>query len=169
MTPQDNRTTPQARPHLFSFNAGGSDIAITATEKDGQAWFVAADVCRALGIKNHRDALARLEDDEKGVGNSDTLGGRQQVATVNESGLYSLIFRSNKDQARTFRRWVTSVVIPAIRKHGGYINGMEAVSTEEQAQALQVIHKEAARLGLCAKEEREARADTLRFLRRGRA
>lgn len=95
-------------------------------------------------------------------------GGRQQVAIINESGLYSLIFSSRKESAKRFKKWVTSHVIPSIRQHGGYINGQEALSNEEQAQTLQVIHKEAERVGMCALEEREARSDTLRFMNQGR-
>ena len=87
---------------------------------DGQPWFVAKDVCDALGIKNSRDALDRLENDEKGVGNTDTLGGTQELSTVNESGLYALIFRSRKPQAKRFRKWVTAEVLPSIRQHGRY-------------------------------------------------
>lgn len=92
---------------------------------DDSPWFVAMDVCNALQIKNSRDALARLDPDEKGVALTDTLGGRQEVATVNESGLYYLIMRCrNASKLGTpqhrFRKWVTSEVLPAIRKHGQY-------------------------------------------------
>lgn len=74
-----------------------------------------------LGIQNPRDTLAKvLEDDEKGVDSVYTLGGIQQLATVSESGLYALIFRSRKASAKVFRRWVTSEVLPAIRKTGQY-------------------------------------------------
>ncbi len=81
---------------------------------------MAADVCAALSIANSRDAVTRLDEDEKGVATIDTLGGRQEMATVNESGLYSLILGSRKPEAKRFKKWVTSEVLPAIRKTGSY-------------------------------------------------
>jgi prophage antirepressor-like protein len=95
--------------------------AVRVVMVEGEPWFVAVDVCRVLEIKNSRDALARLDDDEKGVGISDTLGGKQTVNTVNESGLFALIFTSNKPAAKRFRKWVTSEVLPAIRRDGAYV------------------------------------------------
>ena len=89
--------------------------------------FVAKDVCDVLCIKNSRDAVATLDDDEKGVGNADTLGGVQQLQVVTESGLYHLIFKSRKAEAKKFRRWVTDEVLPALRKRGFY----EVVSSRE--------------------------------------
>lgn len=87
---------------------------------DGQPWFVAADVCAVLDIKNGRDALTGLDDDERGVATTDTPGGDQQVSIINEPGLYSLILRSRKPEAKKFKRWVTHDVIPQIRRTGGY-------------------------------------------------
>jgi hypothetical protein len=81
---------------------------------------VAADVCAVLGISNNRDAMSRLDEDEKGVGSTDTLGVVQQLATVNESGLYSLILASRKTEAKRFKKWVTSDVLPSIRKTAHY-------------------------------------------------
>ena len=89
---------------------------------NGEPWFVAADVCKALLIVNSRDALTRIDDDEKGVVSTDTLGGRQEVTIVNEPGLYALILSSRKPEAKAFKRWITHEVIPAIRKHGAYIS-----------------------------------------------
>src|SRR5580704_28344 len=88
--------------------------------RDGEPWFVLADVCRSLGIKNTSDAAARLDDDEKGVAQIDTRGGSQKLRIINESGLYSLILRSEKPEAKRFKKWVTSEVLPSIRKTGGY-------------------------------------------------
>lgn len=88
--------------------------------QNGEPWFVAADVCRALDITNSRDALTRLDEDEKGVALIDTLGGKQGMAAVNEPGLYSLVLGSRKPEAKAFKRWITHEVIPAIRKHGMY-------------------------------------------------
>ena len=112
--------------------------AIRAINQDGEPWFVAKDVCDALGIANSRDAIARLDDDEKGVGLTDTLGGSQEMATVNESGFYNLVLRSRKPEARAFKRWVTHEVIPAIRRTGGYMEA-SANETPEETMARAVL------------------------------
>ena len=93
---------------------------IRVVERDGEPWFVAVDICGALDIANSRDALTRIDEDEKGVALTDTLGGEQEVAVVNEPGLYSLVLGSRKSEARAFKRWITHDVIPAIRKTGMY-------------------------------------------------
>lgn len=104
---------------------------------DGEPWFVAVDVCRALEIVNSRDALTRIDEDEKGVVLTDTPGGKQEVTTVNEPGLYSLVLGSRKPEAKVFKRWITHEVIPSIRKNGGYIAGQETMSDVElMARAL---------------------------------
>jgi prophage antirepressor-like protein len=87
----------------------------------GDPWFVAKDICRVLEIEKYRDAVSRLEEDERGSVLMDTLGGKQEIATVSESGMYSLIFRSRKPEARRFRKWVTADILPAIRKRGTYV------------------------------------------------
>lgn len=87
---------------------------------DDQLWFVAADVCQALAIVNTARAMSRLDDDEKGIHSVNTLGGTQNVSTLNESGLYSLILTSRKPEAKRFKKWVTAEVLPAIRKYGHY-------------------------------------------------
>ncbi|OOR23200.1 BRO family protein [Bacillus wiedmannii] len=84
-------------------------------------WFVAQDVCDVLGINKQRDAYSRLDEDERGSVLVDTPGGQQNVNAINESGLYSLILRSRKPQAKAFKKWVTSEVLPSIRKHGAYM------------------------------------------------
>lgn len=88
---------------------------------DGEVWFYAVDVCKVIEIKNHRDATSKLDDDEKGGVKADTPSGSQNTPIINESGLYHLIFKSRKDSAKKFRKWVTSEVIPSIRKKGGYL------------------------------------------------
>ena len=93
---------------------------VRVVQVDGEPWFVAADVCRALEISNSRDAVARLDDDEKGVGSTDTLGGKQGMQIINEPGLYTLVLGSRKPEAKAFKRWVTHEVLPSIRKHGSY-------------------------------------------------
>lgn len=105
-----------------------SELAIFNYEKkemrtvtiDGEPWVVAKDVCDILELGNHRSSLALLDDDEKGVHTVDTLGGSQQVSIINEPGLYSLILRSRKPEAKAFKRWITHEVLPAIRKTGAY-------------------------------------------------
>lgn len=87
---------------------------------DGEPWFVAADVCAVLGIANDRAAVASLDDDERGVATTDTPGGRQEINTVSESGLYSLILRSRRPEAKAIKRWVTHEVLPSIRRTGSY-------------------------------------------------
>lgn len=87
---------------------------------DDQPWFVASDVCAALGLGNSSMALGRLDEDEKGVSTVDTLGGAQELLTVNEPGLYSLVLTSRKPEAKRFKRWITHEVLPALRKTGEY-------------------------------------------------
>ncbi|WP_229595007.1 BRO family protein [Rossellomorea vietnamensis] len=84
-------------------------------------YFVAKDVCNLLEIAKNRDAVSRLDDDERGSVLVDTLGGKQTVTAVNESGLYSIIFTSRKEEAKKFKKWVTSEVLPTVRKHGVYM------------------------------------------------
>jgi len=92
-------------------------------DRDGETWFVLVDVCLALGIANSRDAVSRLDDDERGVANTDTLGGQQSVTIVSEAGLYSLILSSRKSKAKPFKRWVTHEVLPTLRRTGEYRSG----------------------------------------------
>lgn len=97
------------------------DHPVRMFDKDGELYWVAADVCEVLGISKYRDAVSRLDSDERGSLLVDTLGGPQEVATVNESGLYSLILRSRKPEAKRFKRWVTHEVLPSIRQKGIYM------------------------------------------------
>lgn len=94
---------------------------VRTVEMGGEPWFVLKDVCNILGISKYRDTAARLDADERGSVEVDTLGGTQQVIAVNESGLYHVILRSDKPEAAPFRKWVTSEVLPSIRKHGAYM------------------------------------------------
>jgi len=88
---------------------------------NGEPYFVGADVTDILGYKNSRDTLAkRVDAEDKGVAKCDTLGGDQEMTVINESGLYSLIITSKKPEAKHFKRWITSDVLPSIRKHGMY-------------------------------------------------
>ena len=100
----------------FVFNS----VKIRTAIIDDEPWFVAKDVCEVLGIADHTTATRDLENDEKGTHTMRTLGGNQTVLIVNESGLYALIFKSRKPEAKAFRKWVTSEVLPTIRKTGEY-------------------------------------------------
>lgn len=95
--------------------------AIRTIEINGEPWFVGKDVAEALGYSNTRDAMSKHVDaEDKDVAKCDTLGGTQELAVINESGLYSLILGSKLPNAKGFKRWVTSEVLPSIRKHGAY-------------------------------------------------
>ena len=95
---------------------------IRMTVEDGEPLFVAADVCRALEISKYRDAVSRLDEDERGSFEVDTPGGTQKMTAVTESGLYSLVLGSRKPEAKAFKRWITHDVLPTIRQTGGYVS-----------------------------------------------
>ena len=102
---------------VFSFESN----SVSALERDGQAWFVAKDAAKTLGYKNPRDAISKhVDEEDKEVAKCDTLGGKQDIAIINESGLYSLVLSSKLPSAKKFKRWVTSEVLPALRKTGQY-------------------------------------------------
>ena len=121
------------------------------TDKQGEPLFVLKDVCNALGITNTRNVSARLDEDMKGVRLADTLGGTQQLTVINEVGLYEVIIRSDKPEAKAFRRWVTSEVLPSIRKHGMY-------ATESVVDAMLADPEAMIRTLTTLKEERAKRA-----------
>ena len=108
---------------LSTFNFESKSIRTLAI--NNEPWFVAKDLCNAINISNYRDAIERLDDDEKGVALTDTLGGKQEMAVVSESGMYTLILRC-RDAVKKgsiphrFRKWVTAEVLPTIRKTGKY-------------------------------------------------
>jgi len=108
---------------LNTFNFNHSRPVRAELDDAGIPWFVAKDVCDVLGIKQATRAVESLDDDEKGVSSIHTQGGIQQMLSVNESGVYALIFRSRKPEAKAFRKWVTSEVLPALRQTGGYSMG----------------------------------------------
>lgn len=104
---------------VFPFSYRDSKVRLII--QNGEPWFVAKDVCDVLGYVNSRKAVSdHLDADEKGVTICDTLGGKQEVSIISESGLYTLILRSNKPEARPFRRWVTHEVLPSLRRSGVY-------------------------------------------------
>lgn len=132
---------------------------IRTVEIDGDPWLVGKDVALALGYTNPRKALddhVDIEDKKQGYGVTirDSMGREQHPTIINESGFYSLVLSSKLPDAKKFRRWVTSEVLPSIRKTGGYIQGQETMSAEElMANALEVAHR--------ILQEREARISSL--------
>lgn len=100
---------------------GFGEKLVRVIERDEAPWFVANDVCAALEIANPRNAVARLDDDERdGVHTMDAIGRSQETTIVSESGVYALIFTSRKAVAKSFRKWVTSEVLPTLRRDGRY-------------------------------------------------
>ena len=109
--------------------------SIRAVEQNNEPWFVAKDIAERLGYSNPRDAIYKhVDPEDKGVANCDTLGGNQGISIINESGLYSLVLSSKLPNAKKFKRWVTSEVLPAIRRTGGYI-AAKADDTPEEIMA----------------------------------
>lgn len=112
---------------------------VRTVERDGEPWFVLKDVCQVLGMSNPTAVADRLDEDERAKLD---LGRQGQAWAINESGLYNVILRSDKPEAKPFRRWVTAEVLPSIRRHGGYIAGQEQMSPEElMAAALLMADK----------------------------
>lgn len=110
-----------------------------------EAYFVGKDLARILGYSNTRDALNRhVESEDKGVAKLDTLGGNQNVVIVNESGMYSLILSSKLPNAKKFKHWVTSEVLPAIHKHGAYMTDEKALDVVHNKTGLADLLQQAA-------------------------
>lgn len=157
---------------VISFAFGHAGVSIRAV-KDvaGAPWFVFNDIRHVLDLSKSGRTLSRLDEADRGVCQLLThRRGLQQFATVNEAGLYALIFRSRKPEALAFKRWVTTVVLPAIRIDGAYIRGEErlalAYATRDQllaqlaaltATVTTALQQKASRAGLCGAEERDAR------------
>ena len=122
---------------------------IRTTIIDGQPWFVGKDVANALGYGNSRQAISsHVDDEDKGVQFLDTPSGKQNISIINESGLYSLIFSSKLPTAKRFKRWVTSEVLPSIRKYGAY-------ATEETLDRVQGDTEESEKLFRMLREEKQ--------------
>lgn len=118
---------------------------------DEEPWFVGKDVANALGYSNTRDAITKhVDDEDKGVAKCDTPSGKQNMSIINESGLYALIFGSKLESANRFKHWVTSEVLPSIRKHGAYMTNEVIERTLTDPDYL-------IQLATALKEERQAR------------
>ena len=125
---------------IFS-NAEFGEVRIF--EKNGEPWFVGRDVCNILGYANPSKAIAdHVDNDDKGVTNCYTLGGNQNLTIINESGLYSLILSSKLPNAKRFKHWVTSEILPSIRKHGMYATDELINNPDVFIQVLQELKAE---------------------------
>lgn len=126
--------------HDRKFMFGDKEIRVVGSVDD--PWFVAKDVCEAIGIGLPANSLRYLEEDEKGKSNLHTRGGVQQLSTISEAGLYSLVFRSRKKKALAFSKWVRSEVLPKIRRTGEYNASEKGLvpQNDEQLFAL-ALHK----------------------------
>lgn len=141
--------TLTGRARESKVNMGGTSIQVFYSKRfgelralcgnDGEPWFVAKDICEILGVINSRDAIARLDDDEKNtVVLTDGNRGNPNKTVVNEAGFYNLVLSSRKPEAHAFKRWVTHDVLPAIRKSGGYI-ATDGTETNEELLARAVL------------------------------
>lgn len=136
---------------IFNYN----NNEIRTIQRDGEPWFVLRDVCGVLALGTPARVAERLDGDEVSQTHIiDSIGREQETTIINESGLYHVILRSDKPEAKPFRRWVTSEVLPSIRRSGGYIAGQESMAPEElMAKALTVAQRTLA--------ERESRISQL--------
>lgn len=114
------------------------DHAVRVVTLDDEPWFVLADLCRVLDLSQPHRVAARLADDMKGRTQMTTLGGMQEMTIVSEAGMYEVVIRSDKPEAVTFRRWITTEVLPSIRKTGSYGVARELTADEIVAQALAI-------------------------------
>ena len=123
--------------NVVPFSYGDKEIRII-TDENGCLWWVAKDICDVLGIVNPTQAVQQLDDDERAMKN---IGRQGKANVINESGLYTLILRSNKPQAKPFRKWVTAEVLPAIRRSGSY-QQPDAAAAPARPESLILIARE---------------------------
>ena len=147
---------------IFNYNS----VEVRTIQKDGEPWFVLRDVCNVLGLGTPARVAERLDTDEVSQTHiTDSMGRQQETTIINESGLYNVILRSDKPEAKPFRKWVTSEVLPTIRRHGMYAtpDTVEKMLADPDTtiKLLETIKQErAARLAL----EAQAEADKLKVL-----
>ncbi|KEO80871.1 BRO family protein [Tumebacillus flagellatus] len=150
----------------LQFNYKGTDIR--TVEVEGVKWFVASDVCRILDLDTSLAVNGRLrdgkpsgglDDDEKGTALVSTPGGNQEVLIINEPGLYSLVLRSRKDEAKAFKRWITHDVLPELRKTGTYsINGSQPALMAQMTEVLSTMTQLVATI-----QDRDAKLDRVAY------
>ncbi len=132
---------------VTNFSSLFGTLTVYIDEYNGNPWFLAKDVANILDYKRSNgkvmasDMTRFLDDDEKDTRIVRTPGGEQTVTVISESGLYHAIFKSRKKEANEFRKWVTSIVLPSVRKNGGYIMGHENLSSEDRAELETEIKK----------------------------
>lgn len=122
--------------HLQTFNF--DTLSVRVVMVGGEPWFVAVDVAAILGLSNPRSSVALLDDDERSVHSMDTPSGLQTLTIISESGLYSLLLRSRRTEARAFRKWLTAEVIPSIRRTGTFALAPTAAIPQSLPEALRL-------------------------------
>ena len=134
------------------------DQPVRVVTIDGEPWFVLADLCKVLGLTQPNKVALRLADDAKGRNLIPTPGGAQEMTIVSEAGMYEVVIRSDKPEAVTFRRWLTTEVLPSIRKTGGYGTAPQLTEAQIVQQALAITHRdlEAAKERLAVVEPKAA-------------
>lgn len=131
---------------------------IRVIDQNGDPWFVGKDVAEALGYSNSRKALSdHVDEEDKGVTKRDTLGGAQDMTIINESGLYSLILSSKLPSAKKFKRWVTSEVLPSIRKHGEYVTPQKTEADKAKTAEAHLMNAKSRMAGMYLKIAREVK------------
>lgn len=134
---------------------------VRALSVDGEPWFVAKDVAKALGYRDAEKMTRRLDDDEKGTRSVGTPGGEQRVSVITEAGLYSAVLRAKIPGAREFKRWVTHDVLPAIRRTGGYMVARDETPEQTMARALLIAQETIDRSNKALRFEQERNAALL--------
>lgn len=140
---------------LTPFDYAGTTVRVVMI--DGEPWFVAGDVARALSYRDAYNLARRLDDDEKGTHSLSTPGGTQLVGVINESGLYTAILGSQVEGAQRFKRWITREVLPSIRRTGQY--GIPAIDLSDPIAAIEAVREREGRALELAKSERAARLE----------
>lgn len=144
---------------LQIFHYGSNDLR--TLQRDGEPWFVLKDVCQVLDLGSPHKVAERLDEDERNqIPVTDSLGRLQDTTIISESGLYAVILRSDKPEAKPFRKWVTSQVLPSIRKHGRYIAGQEGLPPDQLMEkallvAQRTLEEQSARLSALQVENRK--------------
>ena len=140
---------------IFNYNS----VEVRTIQKDGEPWFVLRDVCNVLGLGTPARVAERLDTDEVSQTHiTDSMGRQQETTIINESGLYNVILRSDKPEAKPFRKWVTSEVIPAIRRHGSYSRKPLTPAEQLLAQANVLVEQERRLSALEETAEKTSRA-----------
>lgn len=136
---------------VFGYEGKAVRTVLRGGDRAWEPWFVAADVCGVLELTDGRTSVNQLDEDERHtMPVTDSMGRKQEMTVINESGLYSLILRSRKPEARKFKKWVTAEVLPSIRKHGGYL-------TPSMVEEALLSPDTIIRLATALKQEREQR------------